>query len=100
MQPSEADSASDELFLMEIMEAREAAEDAGSEDELGRLQGENDNRCAAMESTVENLLRDGEWDRVREEVGKWKFWIGLGEALRAKQINDEGKAVKAAVEDS
>lgn len=69
-------------LLMEVMEAREAVEEAETEDEVRGLKKENDGRVAQSVGVLEEAFRDGDLGRAKREAVRLRYWRNIGESLR------------------
>ena len=72
----------DDELLMKVLEAREAIESAQEEEELEEVRGENEERIARSERTVAELCEKGDWEALKGEVTRLRYWINIQEALR------------------
>ena len=54
---------------------------------------ENEERIKAEEENVASWLERGEWERAREVVGRWRYWVSVRERLeRAGEEVEKGMA--------
>lgn len=67
-------------FLDEIMEVREAVEEAGEGDIEG-LKGENQTRVERCEERLGGFFEREDWEGARGEVVRLRYWRGIGERL-------------------
>lgn len=73
-------------LLMEVLEAREVIESAQEEGELEGVRTENEKRIARSEKVVADLCRRGDWDALKAEVTRLRYWINIQEALRGWEM--------------
>ena len=67
---------------MEVLEAREVIEGAQSEDELESVMKANEARIEQSERVVGELCEGGDWEAVKDEAVRLRYWINIQEALR------------------
>jgi molecular chaperone HscB len=69
-------------LLMEVMDAREAVEEAQSEEEIAALGEENEERIAGSIRVLEEAFAASDWARARRETVRLRYWRNIGESLR------------------
>ena len=74
----------DPSLLMQVMETREAIEVAQDQDELLRLQRENDSRYDAVVAKVEESFERGDLDSVRVQVSKLSYLDTIKKSIDPK----------------
>ena len=72
----------DEELLMEVLEAREVIESAEDEGGLGEVKQANAARIVQSERVIADLCRKGDWEAVKDEAIRLRYWINISEALR------------------
>lgn len=76
------DDNSDQGLIMDVLEVREAIEDAETPEEIVKLQGLNAERIRACVERLEDFFAKDDLPRARNEVGRLKYWCSIEEALR------------------
>lgn len=71
---------------MDVLEIREAIEDAETLEEIAKLQELNAERIRACEERLEELFAKDDLRGTRTEVGILKYWCSIEEALREWEI--------------
>ncbi|CCE78220.1 Piso0_000837 [Millerozyma farinosa CBS 7064] len=71
-------------MLMSVMEAHEALEFAGSEEDIEGLEEENNAKILESEQIIESLLQKSppDWDALMMEAIKLKYWININNAVK------------------
>ena len=72
----------DEELLMEVLEAREVIESAVDEEALEEVKQANAARIVQSERVVADLCEKGDWELVKEEAIRLRYWINISDALR------------------
>lgn len=80
------DDNSDQELIMDVLEIREAIEDAESPEEIAKLQGLNAERIRACVERLEEFFAKDDLCAARTEVGRLKYWCSIEEALREWDI--------------
>ena len=68
-------------LLMEVMEAREAVEDAESEAEVEELKRENGERIGESIRVLEEAFSKNDLERAKRESVRLRYWRNIGESL-------------------
>lgn len=68
-------------LLMEVMEAREAVEDAESEEEVAALKVENEERIAESIKVLDNAFAKDDLGQAKRESVRLRYWRNIGESL-------------------
>lgn len=76
---------------MEVMDAQEAIESAGSEDEIEVLKTENRARMRETEDGMGRAFEKGDVEGARRECVRLKYWVSLQQGL---DDWEEGKEVR------
>lgn len=76
------DDNSDQGLIMDVLEVREAIEDAETPEEIARLQGLNAERIRGCVERLEDFFAKDDLNGARTEVGRLKYWCSIEEALR------------------
>lgn len=76
------DDNSDQELIMDVLETREAIEDAETPEEIAKLQGLNEERIRACVERLEELFAKDDLGGTRTEVGRLKYWCSIEEALK------------------
>lgn len=71
---------------MDVLEIREAIEDAETPEEIAKLQSLNAERIRACVERLEELFAKDELSGTKTEVGRLKYWCSIEEALREWDI--------------
>jgi molecular chaperone HscB len=78
--PGEAEG--DEEMLMDVMEAREAAEEATSDEEVERLRAENRVKMEEVIGTLTKAFEEDDLTKARKEVVRLGYWVSVEDRLR------------------
>lgn len=76
----------DQELIMDVLEVREAIEDAETPEEILKLQGLNAERIRACVERLEEFFARDDLCGARTEVGRLKYWCSIEEALREWDI--------------
>lgn len=68
-------------LLMLVLEAREAIEDAGSEEELSEVREENEERIEKGEEALEMAFREDDVESAKREAVRMRYWVNIRESL-------------------
>jgi molecular chaperone HscB len=71
----------DPELLLEVMEAREAIEEAHSEGVLHGVREANDDRIRKSEAVLEEAFRVDDLPTAVEETVRLRYWVGIKESL-------------------
>lgn len=71
----------DPELLMEVMETREAIEEAKEEEDVERLKEVNLQRVEESEKVLGALCERGEWEEAACTAVKLKYWANIKQAL-------------------
>lgn len=71
----------DAELLMEVLEARERIEEAGSEEELEGVKVENDRRIEESVGVLDEAFRVDDVGRAKEEAVRLRYWVNIKESL-------------------
>lgn len=69
-------------LLMEVMEAREAVEEAEDEAGLAEVRAENEERIAQSVGILEGAFGKGEWEAAAKEAVRLRYWANVEESIR------------------
>jgi molecular chaperone HscB len=72
----------DEEILMEVMEAREEAEEAEGEEEISNLRAENNQRIEAVVNRLEEAFKKDDLITAKREAVRLSYWVGVEDRLR------------------
>lgn len=72
----------EKALLMEVMEVREAVEEAESEEEVAKLRVENDGRIAESVAILEEAFAKDDVQRAAEEAIRLRYWANIEESIR------------------
>ncbi|ESW99444.1 hypothetical protein KL918_001625 [Ogataea parapolymorpha] len=72
----------DQSVLMEILNVHEDLEDIQSEQELAKLEQENDERIEKSIAKLEELYKTEDYEAIALETVKLKFWENIKNALK------------------
>lgn len=73
----------DPELLMEVLETREAIEDAESEEDLVEMKEENEKRVKKSVGVLEEAFARGDLEMAKSESVKLRYWINIKESLDA-----------------
>ena len=79
----EAARVEDAGLLMEVMEAREAIEEAESEEEVRVLQDVNEGRIERSVRVLEEAFRRDDVEGAGREAVRLRYWVNIKESLDA-----------------
>ncbi len=82
LHPDGGEAGQDLELLMEVMEAREAVEEAGTEEEVRQLVRENDQTVNASIKVLEEAFEGNDLARAKRESVRLRYWRNIGESLR------------------
>ncbi|KAL2153865.1 hypothetical protein VTH82DRAFT_2541 [Thermothelomyces myriococcoides] len=75
-------AAADPELLMTVLEAREAVEAAGREEDLAELAAANDARIGESERRVGDALERADPDTAKDEAVRLRYWVNIRESIR------------------
>jgi molecular chaperone HscB len=75
-------------LLMEVMEAREAVEEAADEEELAQLKEANDARIAESVRILNEAFAREDWEGAAREAVRLRYWKNIDESIHGWE---EGK---------
>lgn len=78
---ADASPAQDMELLMSVMEAREAVEDAETEEEVAALKEENEERIKESIGVLEEAFSKDDLQRAKRESVRLRYWRNIGESL-------------------
>lgn len=67
--------------LMEVLEVREEIEEATTDEEVLALREVNETRVRESEGIIATACKEGDWEAVRKESIKLRYWVNIREAL-------------------
>ncbi|QDS68219.1 hypothetical protein FKW77_010581 [Venturia effusa] len=82
------DASEDQDLLMEVLELREAIEEAQVQEEVDAIKRENEERVRESVRVLEEAFKADDIDTARREAVKLRYWINVEETLHAWE---EGK---------
>ena len=68
-------------LLMEVLEAREAIEDAEREEDLEGLRTENEARIEASVGVLEEAFQKDDLEAAKNEAVRLRYWVNIRESL-------------------
>ncbi|KAF2831774.1 Co-chaperone Hsc20 [Ophiobolus disseminans] len=71
----------DAELLMEVLEAREAIEDAEREEDLVALREGNEGRIRISEGVLEEAFQRDDVERAKSETVKLRYWVNIKESI-------------------
>ncbi|KAH8676159.1 HSCB C-terminal oligomerization domain-containing protein [Xylariales sp. PMI_506] len=77
----EAGKVEDPELLMEVLEAREAIEEAVDEADLEPLRARNDEREGESIEALARCFREGDLDAAAEECVRLRYWVNIRESI-------------------
>lgn len=81
---------SESELLMEVMEAREAVEDAENHEELSALRADNDRRIADSVKTLGEAFAESHLDRAVKETIRLRYWKNIEESIQGWEKGSGG----------
>jgi molecular chaperone HscB len=72
----------DEEMLLEVMEVREQAEEAETEEEVALLRKQNQVRIDACVRVLEEAFKTDDMAKAKREVVRLRYWVGVEDRLR------------------
>jgi molecular chaperone HscB len=82
------DASEDQELLMEVLELREAIEEAQVQEDVDAIKRENEERVRESVKVLEGAFKEDDIDTARKEAVKLRYWINVEETLHAWE---EGK---------
>ncbi|EOD49747.1 putative fe-s protein assembly co-chaperone protein [Neofusicoccum parvum UCRNP2] len=73
----------DPELLMEVLEARERIEEAGSEEEVQAMRVENGRRVEGSVEVLDRAFREDDVETAKEEAVRLRYWVNIKESLDA-----------------
>ncbi|KAI0047835.1 Co-chaperone Hsc20 [Auriscalpium vulgare] len=80
---SETDQLGDVGLITEVMEAREALEEAASEADTEVIKKDNDDKISETLAEIEALVESEDWDATRRAAVRLKYLQGIDDAVRS-----------------
>lgn len=71
----------DNALLMEVMEAREAVDEAEDEEGLSAVRAENDVRIAESVQVLEGCFEKADWEAAAQEAIRLRYWSNIAESI-------------------
>lgn len=71
----------DNALLMEVMEAREAVDEAQDEEALGEVRVENDARIEESVKVLEERFGKSDWEGAAQEAIRLRYWSNIAESI-------------------
>ena len=87
---SDGEGEGDAELLMLVMEAREAIDDASSEEEVAELRVQNDERIRRCVDVLEDAFGHADWDRAAGETVRLRYWMNIDESIRGWEKGEGG----------
>jgi molecular chaperone HscB len=78
---SERNSLEDKMLLMEVLELREALMEVDSEEELIRLNEENDTKIQESEDTLQQAFANNDLETAKNETIKLSYWQSMKQQI-------------------
>lgn len=66
---------------MDVLEAREAIEEAEEEGDLKGLKEENDRRMAESVRVLEEAFAKDDLERAKKEAVRLRYWVNIAESI-------------------
>lgn len=82
------DAAEDQELLMEVLELREAIEEARVQEDVDAIKRDNEERVRESVRVLEEAFKEDDIDTARREAVKLRYWVNVEETLHAWE---EGK---------
>lgn len=82
------DASEDQELLMEVLELREAIEEAQVQEDVDAIKRENEDRIGESVKVLEQAFEEDDIDTARKEAVKLRYWVNVEETLHAWE---EGK---------
>ncbi|KAK5738367.1 hypothetical protein LTR17_006086 [Elasticomyces elasticus] len=80
-------------LLMDVMEAREAVEEAENEEDLDLLKAENAERIAESVSVLDLTFANEEWEAAAQEAIRLRYWKNIEESIQGWEKGNGGGAI-------
>ncbi|KAK3658970.1 molecular chaperone [Elasticomyces elasticus] len=80
-------------LLMDVMEAREAVEEAENEEDLDLLKAENAERIAESVSVLDLTFANEEWEAAAQEAIRLRYWKNIEESIQGWEKGKGGGAI-------
>ncbi|KAI0068190.1 hypothetical protein BV25DRAFT_1782010, partial [Artomyces pyxidatus] len=80
---SETDQLDDKELILEVMEAREALEDAASEEDAQAIREQNYEKFSSTLQQIETLVGSQDWEGARRAAVRLKYLQGIDEAAKS-----------------
>ncbi|TLD25977.1 Fe-S protein assembly co-chaperone HscB [Venturia nashicola] len=77
------DASEDQELLMEVLELREAIEEAQVQKDVDAIKEENEERVRGSVKVLEQAFKQDDIDTARKEAVKLRYWINVEETLHA-----------------
>jgi molecular chaperone HscB len=71
----------DPELLMEVLEAREAIEEAEQEEDLEGMRAQNEDRIKESEEIIEEAFKEDDLARAKSEAVKLRYWVNIKESI-------------------
>lgn len=84
----ETDQTDDQQLIMEIMEAREALEEAASPEDVESIRAENHVKIMQTIEKLEHLVGSKEWKRTRTAAVRLKYLSGIEDAANGSDHSE------------
>ncbi|KAL8838360.1 MAG: hypothetical protein Q9170_002167 [Blastenia crenularia] len=78
-------------FLMDVMEVREAIEEAASKEEIEEMKQKNNERKRKCEDRLDELFRAEDIETARTETVRLGYWVNVATALEAWEKVGDGR---------
>lgn len=72
----------DQEILMEVLEVREAIEEAETEEDVRVLEAENAGKMRRCAQRLEDFFARDDLQGAKTEVGRLRYWCAIEEVLR------------------
>jgi molecular chaperone HscB len=84
---------SENELLMEVMEAREAIDDAQSEADLVAPKDENNARIEGSVKILEQTFAQGDFEGAAKEAIKLRYWMNIDQSIQGWEEGQGGGAI-------
>jgi molecular chaperone HscB len=76
-----SEEGADNELLMVVMEAREAIEEANSEEDLETIREDNQERIEESKTILEAAMDKEDWEAVKAECVKLRYWMNIKQTV-------------------
>jgi molecular chaperone HscB len=71
----------DPELLMEVLDAREAIEEAEREEDLESMRDSNEERIVGSTRTIDEAFKNDDLQAAKDEAVKLRYWVNIKESI-------------------